>query len=114
MRKLLATLAIGAMLAFTAPAYSQVHLRVHFGPPSLRVETVAPAPAPNMSWVPGYYRFDALTNDYVWVPGSWQYRPSQNVVWIPPEYIQRGDHYDYIAGHWGTRGELRAHLERER
>lgn len=112
MRKLLATLALCGLFAFTAPAYSQIHIGVRLTPPTVRVETVPVRPQPTAIWTPGYYRFDEPTQAYAWVPGTWQIPPSRNVMWVAPHYVHRVDGtYDYFSGHWATRHQ--ADEERE-
>lgn len=108
MRKLIAVLALCGFFAFSAPAYSQVHIRVHLAPPALRIETIPARPQPTAVWTPGYYRFDTFTQSYVWVPGSYQIPPARQLVWMRPRYIERMDGtYDYYRGHWATPREAR-------
>jgi hypothetical protein len=116
MGKLMRMLALCSFFAFAGiahntPAYSQLHLHVRLTPPAIRTEILPPRPQPTAIWTPGYYRFDALTQSYVWTPGSWQVPPSQAMVWVAPRYISRGDGYDFYAGHWATRHQ--AEEERE-
>jgi hypothetical protein len=100
MRPLLRWLFLAAATAISAPSFAQVHLDITFGPPAPRSEIVLSPSQPNTVWIPGYYSYDIRERNYVWVPGHYVLPPSQQVTWVAPRYVQRGNHIDYYAGHW--------------
>src|SRR5258708_1497941 len=102
MRKLIKLLYLCGFLAIASPAFSQIHLNVNIGPPLPRPEVVVTAPSASVTWVPGYYVFEA--GQYVWVPGHYQQPPHRNYVWVAPRYERRGNHIDYYEGRWGNPG----------
>ncbi|MGE3768672.1 MAG: hypothetical protein AB7L94_40855 [Kofleriaceae bacterium] len=67
-------------------------------PPPPQVETIAVAPAPAVIWVPGYWMWNRT--QWIWVPGSWQMRPSARVRWRAPEWRVRGTVHVFVPGGW--------------
>jgi hypothetical protein len=98
MRKLMKTLAFCALLALSAPAYSQ-HLHIRIAPPRLQIETMPPAVSGEV-WQPGFYQFNAVTNSYDWIPGHYAAPPQASMTWVAPHYVERSGEYIFIPGHW--------------
>lgn len=74
-------------------------------PPQLREETPPPAPAPNLTWAPGYWYWSGSAWD--WVTGSWVAPPEPNMVFIAPRWVHRGPSWVFVDGGWGLRGSVR-------
>ena len=101
--KLMALLLLGAAAAFprvvvgfgvsAAPAYGY-----YYAPPPAYVPAapayVAPAPAPNYSWVGGYWY--PYGGHYAWRAGYWAPRPYVGARWIAPRYYGGR----YYHGYW--------------
>ncbi len=56
-----------------------------------------PAPAPNSTWVTGYWHWTGA--QYTWVPGHWE-TPPHGARWMGPRYSSRDGQYFYEAGRW--------------
>jgi hypothetical protein len=72
--------------------------RAPSAPPPPRVETIAVAPAPRVVWVSGYWMWNRT--QWIWIPGSWQMRPSASVRWRAPEWRARGTVHVFVPGGW--------------
>ena len=73
--------------------------RAPTAPPPPLVETITVAPAPRVVWVAGYWMWN--NTQWIWIPGSWQMRPSANVRWRAPEWRVRGSVHILVPGGWG-------------
>jgi WXXGXW repeat (2 copies) len=63
-------------------------------PPPAQTETVPPAPAADMVWIPGYWNYS--NNQYVWVAG--RYEPAKiGYIWAP-------NRWEHINGRWQMTG----------
>lgn len=70
-------------------------------PPPVVVETAppAPAPAPDVYWIPGEHRWTG--HGWVWVGGRYERRPYRSAHWIPGHWERRGRGHIWIEAHWG-------------
>ncbi len=97
MTTLLKALSLSAIMAFAAPAYSQIMLNVGIGLPHVGIALNVGSPMPHAMWVPGYYADDGRMSRRAWIPGRWQ---------VPPEryreearFVREGDRYDRHDGY---------------
>ncbi len=65
-------------------------------PPSLRVETKAPAPAAGYVWIPGHWK--PVKGEWEWTPGEWGIPPTAVSVWIDGKYDSKTNQWS--AGYW--------------
>lgn len=102
MKKLLQSLFFGlgvmCLVPFSGQAAAGVFVRVP--PPHPVVRYVAPAPAPRMAWVSGFYRWNGKT--YIWMPGYWAHPPYPAAVWAPSRWVYQPSRGGYVfaAGYW--------------
>jgi hypothetical protein len=53
----------------------------------------------NVEWIPGYWMFDKLRDDFVWVSGMWRdVPPGRN--WVPGEWQQVDNGWQWVPGFW--------------
>ncbi|HEU4538061.1 MAG TPA: hypothetical protein VFS00_28265 [Polyangiaceae bacterium] len=95
-----AALALGApsCAVGTSPCEPHVTYAVTSPPPEPLPEFPSARPTPGMSWVPGYWHWDAVR--YVWVSGHWE-TPPPGRRWQPSATRREGAAYRYYAGGWG-------------
>ena len=67
-------------------------------PPAPIVEAVPVAPAPEMVWRPGYWRW--VDERHVWIPGHWAQRPHPKAEWVVPGWEKHEDGYRFHEGRW--------------
>ncbi|HWK46550.1 MAG TPA: hypothetical protein VNT30_17650 [Stellaceae bacterium] len=69
-------------------------------PPPVRYEAPPPPPGPVERWVwqPGHWRWDG--REYAWDPGHYVERPMRNAVWVPHQWVPRGNGWVMVEGHW--------------
>lgn len=97
--KLLALLLLAGSSVFAAPGVF-VGVRIGGGyyapppPPAPVVSYVAPAPAPGLVWVGGYYNW--VGSRYYWHQGYWAHPPYYGARWVAPRYYG----HRYYGGHW--------------
>ena len=96
-----ATFAFAAFGPLTAVASAQTVIYVPIAPPEALTETMPPAPGPDQTWIPGYYRFDEPTQAYVWIPGHFVATPKAGgTVWVPGHWDKGTTGYYWVPGHW--------------
>jgi hypothetical protein len=67
-------------------------------PPPPPEEVVAVAPAQNYVWVPGYYEY--RNGAYVWINGSYQIPPSGKTTYVPTQWQKTNRGYRLVKGYW--------------
>ena len=100
MKKILLAAFVGALLSAASAARAQIV--VHVAPPPPVVEQVPAVPAehPSWAWQPGYYRWDADANRYVWVPGHYLEPPYERAHWVEGHWVERDGGWTWVEGHW--------------
>jgi hypothetical protein len=67
-------------------------------PPAPQAEPVPVAPTTVAVWIAGFWQWDGAA--WVWVPGSWQLRPSARATWRPPSWRPSGATFVLVPGAW--------------
>jgi hypothetical protein len=67
-------------------------------PPPPKEEIIAVAPAPAVVWVSGFWMWN--NTQWIWIPGSWQMRPSATLRWRAPAWRVRGSVHVFVPGGW--------------
>lgn len=95
--KILAKLALAAMLLSEAPIAQAVWVRT--APPRPRsVAVVGRSPGPRYAWTGGYWGWGR--GRYVWRPGRWRRSPRAGAVWVSPRWRRSRGGYTFVAGRW--------------
>ncbi|PTL85440.1 YXWGXW repeat-containing protein [Vitiosangium sp. GDMCC 1.1324] len=74
-------------------------------PPQLQAETPPPAPAPNLTWAPGYWYWSGA--EWTWINGTWVAPPRPGLVFVTPRWVRRGPSWAFIDGGWAMPGSVR-------
>jgi hypothetical protein len=70
--------------------------------PPAPIEELPPDQKPegdNVQWIPGYWAWDADTNDFVWVSGCWRDVPPGR-TWIPGHWQEIDQGWVWVSGLW--------------
>lgn len=68
--------------------------------PPVAIDEVPPDVRPaDAVWIPGYWFWDALTNDFVWVSGVWRV-PPPGQQWVPGYWHRLENGARWISGFW--------------
>jgi hypothetical protein len=67
-------------------------------PPARLAETVPPAPAAGLIWVPGDWHWTGV--QWAWLPGHWDQPPVGMKRWNKPHYTLVDGAYRYEPGTW--------------
>jgi hypothetical protein len=67
-------------------------------PPPPMVETIPPPPTATIIWTAGFWQWNG--SQWIWVPGGYQVRPSNEVTWRPTEWRMRGRVHVLVPGGW--------------
>jgi hypothetical protein len=68
-------------------------------PPSAYPETQPAPPTKTDVWVPGWFKWDGKT--YEWVVGRWVMPPRGTHEWVPGVWSERTDgKWQFLDGHW--------------
>jgi hypothetical protein len=54
---------------------------------------------PDATWIPGYWSWDAESNNHIWVSGSWRVPPPGH-RWIPGYWSEGDGNYQWVSGFW--------------
>jgi hypothetical protein len=79
---------------------------VHRQPPQRLVEEI-PAMRPagdNVRWIPGYWDWDRVRNDFTWVSGVWRKMPDER-RWVMGYWAQAQDGWHRVSGHFAAKAE---------
>jgi hypothetical protein len=55
----------------------------------------------NVQWIPGYWAWDAIKQDYLWVSGVWRVPPPER-AWTPGHWAKADTGWQYVPGFWGA------------
>ncbi|HMP07034.1 MAG TPA: hypothetical protein PJ982_11830, partial [Lacipirellulaceae bacterium] len=53
----------------------------------------------NVEWIPGYWLYSDVKQDFVWVSGLWRDAPPGR-RWVPGHWLQEGDRWLWVSGFW--------------
>jgi len=81
---------------------AQVAISVSFAPPALPVYEQPVCPGEGFLWAPGYWAWDADSDDYFWVPGTWVMAPQPGLLWTPAWWGWDNGAYLFHDGYWAT------------
>src|SRR5579872_2634410 len=74
------------------------------GQPALAPADVMPMAAapmpPGTAWIPGHYRWDAGSQNYVWVDGQLAAAPHPNAQWVAGHWQETPTSWIWIDGRW--------------
>lgn len=85
---------VTAPVVEAAPAEVVVKTR----PPVERVEVIPVAPSAQHVSIKGHWHWNG--GEWVWNPGRYELARA-GFRWIPPQYVERGGGFYFVAGHWG-------------
>jgi hypothetical protein len=57
-----------------------------------------------VTWVPGYWAWDAERNDFLWVSGVWRVPPPGR-KWVPGSWVAADGGYRWVPGIWAPDGQ---------
>lgn len=80
---------------------------VRYDPPQPVIETPPPQQGRETVWIPGYWTWSELWNDFIWVSGVWR-RPPPGHHWIPGFWRKFNNEWVKIPGFWSA--ESQKHL----
>jgi hypothetical protein len=94
---------VAPTVAVTAPPVAVVEtvpteVVVRTKPPAERVEVIGVAPSPAHVWIKGHWHWNG--GEWVWNPGRYELGRA-GFRWVPPQYVERGGAFYFVAGHWG-------------
>ncbi|MEO8525720.1 MAG: adenylate cyclase [Caldimonas sp.] len=101
LRRLLSVVVLAVVWPLAAEA--AVSISVNIAPPPLPVYVQPPIPGDGYLWTPGYWRWDPISADYFWVPGTWVAPPAVGLLWTPGWWGWGGGGYLWHGGYWGSR-----------
>lgn len=67
-------------------------------PPPIRVEAPPPQPVRTAVWIEGFWQWNGTS--WIWIPGSWQLRPSASMTWRAATWQPRGSVHVLVPGAW--------------
>lgn len=69
-------------------------------PPQQYDEEITPKPDPSMIWIPGYWTWNPVLEDYKWTCGVWRVPPADH-QWIPGYWTNIGvQGWVWVQGFW--------------
>src|SRR5262245_49060420 len=75
--------------------------------PPRDVEEAPPEEKPegdNVTWIPGYWAWDADATDFLWVSGCWRALPPGK-TWVPGAWARVGSEWEWTRGYWAAAGQ---------
>ena len=80
-------------------------------PPAL-INEVVPLQRPSgyAEWIPGYWSWDDVRNDWIWVSGTWRVPPPQ-YTWVPGYWYQTSRGWRYVQGYWALATSTDAEID---
>ncbi len=57
----------------------------------------------NVTWIPGYWMWDDVRTDYIWISGVWRDIPPDR-QWIPGYWTDASGGYVFVSGYWEDLG----------
>ncbi len=54
---------------------------------------------PNVIWIPGYWAWDDVGAQFLWVSGIWRV-PPPGMHWVPGYWMQSADGWQWTSGYW--------------
>lgn len=69
-------------------------------PPPPRAEAPPPPPGPDVSWVPGHWRWNSPGRTFVWVDGDYRRPPELHASWVSGHWAQGPGGWEWHDGHW--------------
>lgn len=74
--------------------------------PPRPVQEMSPAQTdPRAIWIPGYWCWDNVRNDYIWIGGIWR-RPPPGLEWISGTWQQTEKGWLWSNGFWSDKSEI--------
>ncbi|MDJ0761866.1 MAG: hypothetical protein QNJ97_02665 [Myxococcota bacterium] len=74
-------------------------------PPPVKQEVIPQSPSSNYVWVPGYWDWNEVDNQWIWEDGRWAVPPQPGYVWQPSSYQDQGQgDWIYTPGQWVPSG----------
>jgi hypothetical protein len=70
--------------------------------PPAPIEEIPPEVMPegeDVLWLPGYWSWDAVEEDYLWVSGVWRSAPP-DMRWVPGYWMDVSSGWQWISGFW--------------
>jgi hypothetical protein len=95
-------LALGLFTVTLTPAKAFIGISVGIAPPPLPVYVQPACPGSDYMWTPGYWAWDADTDQYYWVPGAWVLAPEVGFLWTPSWWGWADGAYCFHPGYWGS------------
>jgi len=77
------------------------------------VEEVPPEEKPegdHVVWIPGYWAWDEVDEDFLWVSGFWRAVPPGR-AWVPGHWQEVKGGYQWVSGYWSEEGESEKDVE---
>ncbi|HEX4611213.1 MAG TPA: hypothetical protein VH092_23680, partial [Urbifossiella sp.] len=88
--------------AFATTAEQAIAGEVEPQAPPDPIEELPPDQKPdgdNVTWIPGYWSWDAERTDYIWVSGFWRVPPPGR-VWVPGSWHAVQGGFQWVSGFW--------------
>jgi hypothetical protein len=90
--------AVGCTAPAADPPARLAMIAAPYPPPPKRAEIPPPAPAADVLWLGGHWRWDS--GKYVWVPGQYALRPTPTANWLPGYWDRDDAGWLWTEGRW--------------
>ncbi len=70
--------------------------------PPAPIDEIRPLPKAgqtNVVWIPGYWRWNSILGDFMWVSGIWGVK-NPNCVWISGNWRNTDSGWQWVSGYW--------------